>query len=63
MENIYKFFGGRKLSFALLIVLILTVFVFTNKANVGEWSELILWIFGIYSGGNVGEWIAKKAKN
>ena len=60
MQNLYTFLGGRKLTFAFLIVVILSVFVFTNKATASEFTEAVLWIFGIYSGGNVGEWLSKK---
>ena len=62
MQNLYTFLGGRKLSFALIIIIILTAFVFTNKATASEWTEAIIWIFGIYSGGNVGEWLSKKSQ-
>ena len=56
MENVYAWFGGRKLFFGLLLfVIATTLFLVSDKTDFDGWSTLVMWIFGIYAVGNVGE--------
>jgi nitrate/nitrite transporter NarK len=62
MQKIYDFMGGRKLLFALILMLIVSVFVWFGKANADQWISFNQWIFGIYAGGNAGEHFANAIK-
>lgn len=63
MENIYAWFGGRKLFFGLLLFVISTIlFLTSDKTDFDGWSTLVMWIFGIYAVGNVGEHISDGMK-
>lgn len=52
MEKLYKIFGGRKMLFALILLIIATIFLFTEKSDFGGWSNFVIWIFGTYCVGN-----------
>ena len=51
---------SKKLMFAMILFLASIVFVATNQADFGQWSEFVKWVFGIYAAGNVGEHVSKK---
>lgn len=59
MGKLYEFLGGRKLSFALIVTVIASVFVWFGKCTAADWVDFIKWVFGIYAGGNVGEYFGK----
>jgi hypothetical protein len=52
MEKLYGMFGGRKMLFALILLVIATIFLFTDKSDFGGWSNFVIWIFGTYCVGN-----------
>lgn len=60
MTSIYKFLGGRKLFFALLLTVISLVLVFTGDCNCEQWLDFQKWIYGAFAVGNMGEHIASK---
>ena len=62
MEKLYNFIGGRKLTFALILTILATVFVWFNKASSEQWIGFMQWVFGIYASGNATEHIAKALK-
>lgn len=63
MENIYAWFGGRKMFLGMfLFVLATLLFIFSDKTDFAGWSELVMWIFGIYAVGNVGEHLSEGLK-
>ncbi len=49
--------------FAMILFLASIVFVATNQADFGQWSEFVKWVFGIYAAGNVGEHVSNKGIN
>lgn len=59
MEKVYNFMGGRKLLFALILMLVASGFVWYDKINGQQWIDFMKWIFGIYAGGNIGEHFSK----
>ena len=63
MESLYSWFGGRKTFLALALFILGTLlFLLSEKADFGGWSNLAQWIFGIYAAGNVGEHISDGIK-
>lgn len=62
MNKLYDFFGGRKLTFAILLMVVSGGFVFFNKFTAQEWVEFMIWVFGTYAVGNVGEHLSKRIK-
>ena len=60
MENIYNFVGGRKMFFAIIFMIISTIFLLINKSDFNGWSNFMIWIFGSYAIGNGIEHIATK---
>jgi hypothetical protein len=62
MEKVYNFMGGRKLLFALILMLVASGFVWFEKVNGQQWIEFMKWIFGTYAVGNVGEHLSKMLK-
>ena len=58
----FEFLGGRKMFFAIILLVIATAFVFLNKTDVSGWSNFVIWIFGSYCVGNGIEHIASKPK-
>jgi hypothetical protein len=64
MGKLFDFCGGRKTTFALLLLVALTTFLFLDKCVFAEWLDGIIWIFGVYAVGNgvehVGKGISKK---
>jgi hypothetical protein len=52
MDKMFEFLGGRKMFFAIVLLLIATIFVFTDKSDVAGWSNFVIWIFGSYCIGN-----------
>ena len=63
MRKIYDFFGSRKLFFAILLTVIMTVFVMIDKAIVQNWIDFEKWVFGLYAAGNIGEHMSNKMKS
>ncbi len=59
MEKLYGFIGGRKLTFALVLTVLATVFVWFSKLSAEEWMDFMKWIYGTYAIGNVGEYVGK----
>ena len=62
MDKLYNFIGGRKLTFALILTILATVFVWFSKAQSQQWFEFMQWVFGIYASGNATEHIANAIK-
>tara|TARA_R110000823_G_C15898061_1_gene496678 strand:+ start:219 stop:410 length:192 start_codon:yes stop_codon:yes gene_type:complete len=52
MKKFFEFLGGRKMFFALILVLVVTVFLFTNRCDFEQWSNFCIWVFGSYAVGN-----------
>ena len=52
MIKLYEFFGGRKTTFAILLLIAVTTFLFLNKCDYSGWLDGIVWIFGTYAIGN-----------
>ena len=52
MKKFFEFLGGRKMFFALVLVLVVTVFLFTNRCDFEQWSNFCIWVFGSYAVGN-----------
>ena len=52
MKKFFEFLGGRKMFFALILVLVVTVFLFTNRCDFERWSNFCIWVFGSYAVGN-----------
>ena len=65
MGKLFDFCGGRKTTFALLLLIALTTFLFLDKCVFTEWLDGIVWIFGVYAVGNgvehVGNGLRKKS--
>ena len=59
MVKFFEFLGGRKTFFALVLMIIVSGFLFANKCDFSEWSNFVIWVFGTYSIGNMGEHLAK----
>ena len=62
MNKLYEVAGGRKLFFAIVLLLISSVMVWFAKIDSIQWIDFMKWIFGIYASGNVTEHIAKAIK-
>jgi hypothetical protein len=62
MEKLFNFCGGRKTTFALLLFIAVTVFLFLNKCDFTGWSNFIIWVFGSYALGNSIEHVGKALK-
>jgi len=52
MNKFFDFLGGRKMFFALILTLIVSVFLFTDRCNFEQWSNFCVWVFGSYAIGN-----------
>jgi len=52
MSKLFDFCGGRKTTFALLLLIAMTAFLFLDKCVFGEWLDGVVWIFGVYAVGN-----------
>ena len=63
MSTIKTQLQSKKLMFAMILFLASIVFVATNQADFGQWSEFVKWVFGIYAAGNVGEHVSNKGLN
>ena len=63
MSTIKTQLQSKKLMFAMILFLASIVFVATNQADFGQWSEFVKWVFGIYAAGNVGEHVSNKGVN
>jgi predicted Na+-dependent transporter len=63
MNKIYDIFGGRKMFFAIVLLIIASAFVFFDKTDFSGWSEFIKWVFGIFALGNGAEHIGNLFKN
>jgi type IV secretory pathway VirB2 component (pilin) len=62
MKKLYEIAGGRKLFFAIILMIIASVMTWFSKLESIQWIDFMKWIFGIYAGGNVTEHIAKAIK-
>ena len=58
MEKFFGFLGGRKMFFALVLMLIVSVFLYMGKCEFSQWSEFVIWIFGTCALGNGVEHLA-----
>jgi len=38
--------------FALILTIVVSVFLFTDKCNFDQWSNFCIWVFGSYAIGN-----------
>ena len=45
--------------FALVLMIIVSVFLIIDKCAFEQWSNFVVWVFGTYAIGNMGEHIAK----
>lgn len=52
MEKLFNLLGGRKMFFAIILLIIATVFLFVDKSDFAGWSNFVIWIFGSYCLGN-----------
>ena len=52
MEKIYNLLGGRKMFFAIILLIISTIFLFMEKSDFSGWSNFMIWIFGSFAIGN-----------
>ena len=52
MEKLFSLLGGRKMFFAIILLIIATVFLFVDKSDFAGWSNFVIWIFGSYCLGN-----------
>ena len=52
MEKLFGLLGGRKMFFAIILLVIATIFLFIDKSDFGGWSNFVVWIFGTYCVGN-----------
>jgi hypothetical protein len=59
MIKFFEFLGGRKMFFALVLMIIVSVFLIIDKCAFEQWSNFVVWVFGTYAIGNMGEHIAK----
>jgi hypothetical protein len=59
MEKVFEFVGGRKMFFAIVLLLIATIHLIFSGDFQG-WSDFTIWIFGSYAVGNGVEHIATK---
>ena len=62
MNKLYDLAGGRKLFFAIILLLIASVMTWFDKIESIQWVDFMKWIFGIYAGGNSLEHISKRLK-
>ena len=62
MGKLFDFCGGRKTTFALLLFVAVTTFLFLNKCDFAGWSNFIIWVFGTYALGNGVEHVGKAMK-
>ena len=64
MGKVFEFLGGRKTTFALLLFIAVTVFLYMDKTDFAGWLEGIVYIFGTYALGNgiehIGNGLKKK---
>ncbi len=63
MKEAYDFLGGRKIFFALLLTLIMTLGWFFDYSNADQWMDFEKWVFGIYAVGNGTEHISNAVKS
>lgn len=59
MNKVYDFLGGRKVLFALILTVIISLMVYTDHAKIKDWTDFMKWVFVAYVGGNGAEHIAK----
>jgi len=62
MNKLFEFFGGRKTFLALILLIIVSVFLISDKCNFDQWADLTMWLFGIYAVGNGVEHIGRGIK-
>ena len=62
MGKVFEFCGGRKTTFALLLFVAVTSFLFSDKTDYSGWLEGIVYIFGTYAIGNGIEHVGKGMK-
>lgn len=62
MKNFFDFLGGRKMFFALILMVIVSCFLFLDKCDFSQWSNFVIWIFGTYAIGNGIEHISSGMK-
>ena len=58
MQKVYDFLGGRKILFALILMVGASIFLGIEKIDSAQWVDFMKWIFGIYAGGNAAEHIS-----
>ena len=62
MEKLFSLLGGRKMFFAIILLIIATVFLFVDKSDFAGWSNFVIWIFGSYCVGNGIEHLSGNSK-
>ena len=62
MKKLYEIVGGRKLLFAIVLLIISSILLGYGKLDSAQWVTFQIWIFGTYASGNVGEHIANAIK-
>jgi hypothetical protein len=60
MNAITDFFGGRKMSLALLVLIVGTVAFFLGRLSEAGWLDLIKWDLIVYLGSAVGSDITER---
>jgi len=60
MNKLFSAIGGRKMFFALILMIIVSTILFADKCNFDQWSNFVIWVFGTYALGNIGEHVAEK---
>lgn len=48
----FDWIGGRKMFFAIVILLVVSVAFFIGKLEAGHWLDAIKWILAVYLGAN-----------
>ena len=62
MEKLFDVLGGRKMFFAIILLMIATIFLFVDKSDFAGWSNFVIWIFGSYCVGNGLEHLSRDKK-
>jgi len=52
MKNFFDFIGGRKMFFALVLTIVVSIFLYSGRCDFDQWSNFCVWVFGSYAIGN-----------
>jgi hypothetical protein len=62
MIRFFEYLGGKKMFFALLLTILITIFLIFGKCTFSEWADFCIWINGAYIVGNGIEHFSKRKK-